>query len=103
MNVELLYFADCPNWEATQALLVEFADTFDLEISSTKVSTISDASQRGFLGSPSIRLEGQDPFETGGESVGLACRIYQTEDGLAGAPTRDMLMTALIQSAKNNQ
>jgi hypothetical protein len=55
------------------------------------------ATRRRFLGSPTVRVDGQD-VEPGAEERSefvLACRVYSTEQGLAGRPDarwiRDML------------
>jgi hypothetical protein len=39
------------------------------------------------VGSPSLLIEGRDPFATPAARTGLACRVYSTPDGLAGSPT----------------
>jgi hypothetical protein len=50
----------------------------------------------GFRGSPTVLVDGRDPFLDRDSPVGrLACRVDRTEDGLAGAPTVDQLVAAL--------
>jgi hypothetical protein len=49
----------------------------------------------GFRGSPSILVDGIDPFARGDEPVGLSCRIYQTPAGPAGSPTLEQLRAVL--------
>lgn len=39
--------------------------------------------------------QGRDPFEDQSLATGLACRLYRTPGGLAGAPTTDQLIQAL--------
>jgi hypothetical protein len=51
------------------------------------VETIEDAVRTGFPGSPTILVDGEDPFAEAGAPVGLACRLYRTEMGPQGAPT----------------
>ncbi|MGH8775740.1 MAG: hypothetical protein ACRDWI_11380 [Jiangellaceae bacterium] len=48
-----------------------------------------------FHGSPSVLVDGRDPSSHGDQPVGLACRVYQTPEGPAGAPTIDQLRAAL--------
>jgi len=52
------------------------------------VETFDEAERVGFHGSPSILIDGVDPFADAGAGagIGLACRINQTPDGPAGAP-----------------
>jgi hypothetical protein len=59
------------------------------------VATPEEAKAIGFPGSPTILIDGRDPF--GGESapVGFACRLYQTPTGLEGAPSVDELFAVL--------
>jgi type IV secretory pathway TraG/TraD family ATPase VirD4 len=54
-----------------------------------------DAERLGFIGSPTVLVDGSDPFATPGAPIGLACRVYVTPEGLAGSPTLDQLMEAL--------
>jgi hypothetical protein len=42
-----------------------------------------------------VRVDGRDPFATGGEQVGLACRVYSTPGGLSGSPTVEQFMEVL--------
>jgi hypothetical protein len=55
------------------------------------VATVEDAEVARFRGSPTILVDGVDPFALGDEPFGLACRVYQTPDGLAGVPTAEQL------------
>ncbi len=96
MDITLLYFQGCPNWEAADAhLQVLAAERADLTVTRRLVETAEEAERVGFLGSPSIQLDGVDVFAGPGSQVGLTCRRYLTPDGVAGAPTLDQLRTAL--------
>lgn len=96
MNVTLLYFDDCPNWKTTDAHLnVLAAERPDLQISRRLVTTPEEAEATGFRGSPSVLVDGMDPFADADAPVGLACRVYQTPVGPAGSPTLDQLRDAL--------
>jgi hypothetical protein len=44
-----------------------------------------------FRGSPTILVDGRDPFASGDEPIGLTCRVYPTEHGTQGAPTEEQL------------
>ncbi len=59
------------------------------------VDTVEEAERVGFHGSPSMLINGADPFEAGGASVGLACRRYLTPHGPAGVPTTEQLRAAM--------
>lgn len=59
------------------------------------VATPEDAEHLRFVGSPTVLVNGRDPFADGDVAFGLSCRIYQTPDGLAGTPTVEHLRQAL--------
>jgi hypothetical protein len=95
MRVELLYFDDCPNWETADRRLRSVASTRGFEVEHHRVTTPEEAERGGFRGSPTILIDGRDPFGDEGEPFGLACRIYDTPDGPAGSPTEDQLRSVL--------
>jgi len=45
----------------------------------------------GFVGSPTILVDGRGPVCGAEAAFGLTCRVYQTPDGLAGSPTPEQL------------
>nr|WP_238426878.1 hypothetical protein [Streptomyces adustus] len=70
--------------------------TFRLDMDTVRVvSDQAEAERIGFTGSPTIWIGGRDPFAEAGRAPGLACRVYRTPDGLAGAPELDELRQAL--------
>lgn len=95
MNVELWYFNGCPHWQVVDQRLQALAVERGFEITHRLVSTPEDAQAAGFLGSPTIHVDGRDPFARGDEPFGLSCRVYQTPDGTAGAPSLEQLRSAL--------
>jgi hypothetical protein len=98
MDIELLYFAGCPNWHLARERLGQALTTAghaDLEIHLRAVGTDQEAQALRFPGSPTIRIDGHDPFPSPAQTHGLTCRVYATPDGLAGAPTVDQLVRAL--------
>ncbi|MEO5982108.1 MAG: thioredoxin family protein [Pedococcus sp.] len=96
MDITLLYFEDCPNWKAADERLTRLAsDRPDLTVTHQLVETPEEAERTGFLGSPSIQVDGVDVFPEPGARVGLTCRRYLTPDGYEGAPTLEQLRAAL--------
>lgn len=98
MKVELLYFDGCPNWMVAEERLAKaarLASRGDLTVHRRRLETEEDAVSLGFAGSPTILIDDRDPFATGDERVGLACRVYSTPDGLAGSPSVDQLVAVL--------
>ena len=66
-----------------------------LVASGLDVLVLEEADRVGFRGSPSVLIDGTDPFSDPDAPVGLSCRVYSTPDGLAGSPTLEQLRTAL--------
>lgn len=99
MQIELLYFDDCPSWQtALEHLRAALADLgLATDVHLTRVQTDIEAIEQRFVGSPTIRVEGEDLFPLGSGDYALGCRVYATPDGLRGWPTPDMLRAALRQ------
>lgn len=97
-TVEVLYFAGCPNAQTTRALVEDVATelgvTIDLRLSEVESGEIA---QVRFLGSPSVRVNGHDvePGADERDTFIFGCRVYRTEHGLSGQPSREWLKTAL--------
>ena len=98
MDVTLRYFDGCPNWQTADVRLREalaVTGHAELAIRYEKVETPDEAAALRFTGSPTVLLDGRDAFETPSTDFGLACRLYPTPAGLAGAPTLEQLVEAL--------
>ncbi len=97
MDIELRYFDGCPNWQRTEALISRLAEELgvDVDIRRMLVNTPEAAERLGFVGSPTVLVNGVDPFGSPDAPVGLSCRVYRTEAGLAGAPSEEQLREAL--------
>ncbi len=98
VEVTLQYFDGCPNWQETETRVREalrLAGAPPTVLSLQIVSTPEEADRLGFRGSPTVLVGGVDPFASASSPVGLACRMFRTPDGLAGAPTVEQLLAAL--------
>ena len=63
------------------------------------VDTPEEAQRVGFRGSPTILVDGLDPFAAAADPIGgLSCRVYETPHGPAGSPTIDQLREALTSA-----
>lgn len=103
MEITLLYFDGCPNWKVADQRLAQIAAEHpEIRVTRQRVETVEDAERFGFHGSPSILVNGVDVFAGPDAGVGLACRVYATPDGLAGAPTLDQLRL-LVRDASSGQ
>lgn len=102
MNIELQYFEGCPHWKVADGRLGPLAEALGIEIDYRPVNTAEEAVIAGFRGSPTILIDGRDPFASGDEPAGLSCRLYQTPDGPAGSPTISQLANALGTGASGS-
>ena len=99
MEVELLYVDQCPHWRRADErlrLALTGVGRADQAISYVQVDTAEDAAKSGFAGSPTILVDGRDPFGPPRARVGgLTCRLFTTPEGLAGSPTVEQLVAVL--------
>lgn len=98
MDITLQYFDGCPNWETTAADLRDLIEErhFAAQIQYQLIETQESAMEYEFRGSPTVLIDGVDPFANPDAPVGLSCRLHMTPEGLAGSPTRDQLLEALL-------
>jgi hypothetical protein len=101
-NVELLWWEGCPSWEQALSILREEMSAVGLDPGSVDVREIrtdADATQEGFVGSPTIRIDGRDVQTPDGEPAGLTCRIYRLRDGrISPLPDRADLHETLVKA-----
>ena len=98
MRIELLYFDECPNWQATLNELRSVLQELHLpeEVHVVRVESEQDAKRVRFLGSPSVRVNGKDVERGAPEGdYGLRCRVYWVGGRARGAPPREWMVTAL--------
>ena len=102
MDVSLLYFDGCPNHHATQELLEALLDEagWDGTIQLVNVDSPERAEELEFRGSPTVLINGDDPFLDADAPVGLSCRIYPTDEGYRGTPPEQALRAAITGSIR---
>lgn len=95
IEISFQYFDGCPNWQTTHERLEAAIEGLDVQLVMQLVETPEEAAEVGFRGSPSVLIDGVDPFDDSDAPPAgtLACRVYQTEDG---SPTVDQLRAALL-------
>lgn len=98
MRIAVLYIEGCPAYKATvervSAVLSERG--IETEIRLIRVESEDHARVLGFLGSPTVRVDGVDIESETGDSrrLGFACRVYATPTGIEHIPP-----VALIRGA----
>lgn len=99
-DITLRYFDGCPNWQVAKERIEAVLDQLDemRAVTLERVETSQEADELGFRGSPTILIDGRDPFDATGPP-GLSCRVYRTDVGLEGAPSVEQLMAALKETS----
>jgi hypothetical protein len=97
MEIDLLYFDDCPSWKAALVNLETALEAEELkaEIRLIEVENNEQASRLKFLGSPSFCVNGQYWWSEARHTYNLSCRVYATPQGMKGVPTVEMLREKL--------
>lgn len=97
MELQILSVPDCPNVAPLRQRLAEvLADRQDVSITVEVVDTPEQAARVGMHGSPTLLVDGIDPFIQPGQPPSLSCRLYRDENGApAGTPSVTQLRTAL--------
>ena len=102
MRVEIFYFSGCPNHapavdRVREALAQEGVAAEVIEV---EINDASTARTVGFLGSPSIRIDGQDIEHAAraARGFGLMCRTYIDGGQTAGLPPRELLRAAVREA-----
>ncbi len=98
-TVELLYFGGCPNWIVAHERVMEalrLTDHADATVQLTDIATAGEDKVEQFRGSPTILINGSDPFPACTTAPdGLSCRVYATPGGPSGSPMLEELVSAL--------
>ena len=90
--IELLYWDGCPSHpEALHDLRAALAELghAELGVALVEIATDEQAKQFGFVGSPTLRIDGVDPIPPAADELpSLSCRVYRLRDGRY-SPTPD--------------
>jgi len=97
VRVQLLHIEDCPTWQVADDHLRQALRAVEatVDVEHVLVEAPEQAAAWGFHGSPSILIDGVDPFAHADAPVGLSCRLYRTPGGTAGSPTVEQLVEVL--------
>jgi hypothetical protein len=99
--IELLYFIGCPGYERLIPVLEALASEMGAQLVLREVETPDAAQVAGFLGSPSVRVNGRDvdPDAEHRTDYGLKCRLYRSPElGQSAVPPTEWIRAALAAS-----
>jgi hypothetical protein len=104
LRVSFLYFEDCPSYDLALERLREVMDEEGIpdDVEVIKVETEEQARKLRFVGSPTIRVYGQDIDPPSDSHYALTCRAYRlADDRISPLPSKDMIQRAFRPSAKS--
>jgi hypothetical protein len=100
VELTVLAVPDCPNAPVLEQRLAEvLADWPPVTVRRQVIADVAEAARWQMHGSPTLLVNGRDPFAEAGAGPAVACRRYRDESGgLDGAPSVTALRQALEQA-----
>ena len=96
MRITVLAVPDCPNAPVAVGRITAALAGRPASVELVEVTGQAEATRLRMTGSPTILLDGVDPFAGAGAVPSVSCRIYRGSDGAAaGAPSVQDLTAAL--------
>ena len=99
MIIEILYFRECPNYLPAVAHVQKALEQehVSAEVRHVEVLDGTQAAAMGFLGSPSVRINGVDiePTIRSASTLGFCCRTYAGGKGPEGVPSIALIRDAI--------
>jgi copper chaperone CopZ/glutaredoxin len=107
IKIEILYFDGCPNHAAAVNRVKEVLQEEGVQAEVVEVNVSDEAAARkiGFLGSPTVRINGIDvePSARPSKDYGMMCRTYSVGQKREGAPPKDLIRAALREALKSSR
>lgn len=96
MRIMVLTVADCPNAPVVRERITAALGGREAVVELCEVHDEAEAGARGMTGSPTVLIDGIDPFAPEGAVPSVSCRLYRSADGTVdGAPDLADLRRAL--------
>jgi len=98
VEVAVLTVPECPNARLVdERLAIAAAGMAEIRVVRRVIHDEREAAALGMRGSPTLLIDGADPFAAPGEPTSMSCRLYRQADGsAAGAPPAEALRRALV-------
>ena len=97
MHLTVLAVPDCPNVKLLEQHLFQALEGHhDVTVSRHEIADENQAARRGMNGSPTLLVDGLDPFAGPDQRASLSCRLFPDGRGRsAGAPSIEQLRQAI--------
>ena len=107
MHVTLLAVPGCVHLPVLEERLTEalggLPGLHGVSVSRQVIATEDEAARSGMRGSPTILIDGVDPFAAPGQPASVSCRLYRESGGrTGGAPSVSQLCRALTTAANGD-
>jgi hypothetical protein len=100
MRLQILHVPDCPGAATLIAHLTRLAGG-RADVEQQVVSDLDQATALGMTGSPTLLIDGADPFAVDGLPPSLSCRLYRDENGsITRAPSLAQLRAVLAEAER---
>jgi hypothetical protein len=105
MRLRILHVPDCPNTRVLTARLGQvLAGRPGVVVEHQVIRDERGAAEWGMTGSPTLLVDGADPFAAPDQSPSISCRLYADEAGVVtGAPSMAQLRRVLVASATKTE
>lgn len=100
MELTVLAVPGCPNAAVLEQRLAEALSGWPgVTVARRVIADAAEAARWGMQGSPTLLVNGADPFAVPSATAAVACRLYDGENGrLEGAPSVGSLRRVLKQA-----
>ena len=104
MRLQVVHVPDCPGAaELTARLGRLLPGPGQPPVEQQVVRDLDQATALRMTGSPTLLIDGIDPFGPAGQPPSLSCRLYRDENGsLSGSPSLAQLRGALARKGPGN-
>jgi hypothetical protein len=100
-TVEVLVVPGCPGAQVALARVHEAAESLGVHtnLHLLTVERDEDAVALGFVGSPTVRVDGVDVEDVGGRPIARACRLYEGAERAPSAAAIRRALEAALEAA----
>lgn len=96
MQITVLTVPHCPNAPVIRERIIAALGEQAADVEFVEVREEAEAARWGMTGSPTVLLDGVDPFAAARAAASVSCRLYRGPDGrIEGSPSVEALREAL--------